>query len=154
MSIPGIPEISYPSDMKAAVERLRQDTLAMDTAVQACGAVDATTRAQWGDFYVSVMDLTAANANPSVLDMTGSLMGRVVSMAQQLQSWQTKLPTTCSLPPVGNPNSTLAALQPTLDTVKQVAQYAAIGAVALSLAWGVSKVVEVLPHPLFGKGSR
>lgn len=149
MSIPGIPEISYPSDMKAMVERLRQDTLAMDAAIQACGAVDMNTRAQWGDFYVSVMDFTAANADPGILDMTSSLTGRIVGYAEQLKGWRKNLGAACNLPPIGEQTSLLATVQPALDTVKQIVQYAAIGAAVLGGAYAVGKVVELLPHPLF-----
>lgn len=151
----GLPVINFPSDMKAAVDRLAQTARGTDEGVRACGALDLATRAAWGDFYIGLTDFTNANANPGLLDLTSTLMGRLQSYGTQLFDWQQKLGGTCKLgAPPFNPNppaGAASAAQNALDTVASIAKWGAIAAIVVGSAVVVGKAIELVPHKQLAK---
>lgn len=138
---PGIPSIDFPSDIKDAIHRLEQTARSTDEGVRACGQLDTATRAAWGDFLIGLLDFTKANANPGILDMTGSLMDRLQGYGRQLFEWQQKIHNTCPNTIVFNPGG--GAPGQTLSTLATIAQWGAVAALAIGGAYAVGKLVEV-----------
>jgi hypothetical protein len=166
MSIPGFPQIQFPSDFKAAVEQLQESAVGTDNSVRQCAAIDQGTRASWGDFYIGLLDFTKANANPGVLDMVGSLLQRLNSYQLQLYAWQTKLcgapakPATDSTPAtpavLGLCQCTLPPLPPApprqpspgsqaVDGIVSVLKWATIAGATIGGIYVVGKAIALIP---------
>jgi hypothetical protein len=150
MSIPGFPEIQFPSDMKLAVQQLQESARGTDDSVRQCAAIDMGTRASWGDFYIGLLDFTKAHADPTALDMVGDLVQRANSYQLQLFAWQKKIGASCALtlpplppaPPKQQSPGSAAA-----DAIVSVFKWATIAGATIGGAYVVGKAISLIPPP-------
>lgn len=136
----------YPSTVTDATNRLDAAVKAVDLTVQNCSALDTAMRASWGSFYVAVTDFVRSwdPSFPSGYFGLGSRMDQVDSYGQALSDWQKRLQSSCALTsPVFDPKPP----QDSSSDWSKIAQYAALGAAAISTAYVVGKVVEFIPKP-------
>ena len=130
MSIFG-PLVVTGDDVRTAQARLLATAQGVDNDVQNCGSLDAVTRADWGLFYITVVD--AVKQGPgwwADMDQTSALQAT-------LYGWQQKLGKVCALSiPVVDPNAPSAET----STVMQLARYATIAAVVVGGAYVVGQV--------------
>jgi hypothetical protein len=92
-----------------------------------------------------VVDLVKAGSS---FLTAGADMDQTQSMRAELVKWQQKIGAVCAL---SLPIYDVQALTPAESAWMQLARYATVGAVVVGGAYAIGKVVEVLPHPLFGK---
>jgi hypothetical protein len=146
-----MPHIIFPSDIVAMQARLLAAAAGTDQSVQACPALDAPTRASWNYFYAAVQKFCALTpvylfptGETDVL-ATGSLMDQAEAYEDEVFAWQHRLAEHCTLTvPLFDPN---AASKGQGDQVVSVFKYIAIAAGFVATAYGVAKIVELIPHP-------
>jgi hypothetical protein len=132
-------------DVRLAQARLLANAQGTDASVQQCGALDATTRAAWGLFYVSVVDTVTKGPG---FWTAGADMDATQALAVSLYAWQQKIGATCQLAlPAVDPN----APSPETNAFMQLARYGMIVVTVVGGAYVVGKVVEVLP---LGRGRK
>lgn len=125
-----LPTWIYPSTVDDEKTRLRAALLGTQSNVDACTALDATTRQAWSDFYAAASSF--ANESTSYFGL-GSQMDQAQSYGYQLCQWQETIAKVCTLStPEYNPSqegqaSGNAAIA---NAVKWVAVAAIVGAVA------------------------
>lgn len=142
MSLIG-PIIRSTEGVKAARDRLLAEAMSVDQDVQKCGALDQNTRASWGLFYTSVVDLARQDV-PFI--GTDQFLTKVETADTDLQQWQTQLGKVCALSApifVRNPPD------PSVAALLQGMQYAVVLAGVIGAAYTVSKLVELaelIPH--------
>jgi hypothetical protein len=136
------PLIVTDSDVRLSQAQLLDAAKTLDSAVQTCGGLDATTRANWGLFYISVNDAVAKGPGWWA-DMT-----QTQALWTQLYTYQQTICAVCQCPILtADPNKP----DPATATVLQLARYVMIATVAVGGAYAVGKIAEVLP---LGKGRR
>ena len=135
------PLIVTDSDVRLSQARLLAACKTLDGAVQNCGGLDATTRANWGLFYISVHDAVAKGPGWWA-DMTQTNL-----LWSQFSAFQQTVCAACQCPILApDPNK----LDPADSAVLQLARYMMIGTVIIGGAYVVG---QVAPAFVGGKGS-
>lgn len=137
-----LPVIWTSGDIDALKKRLKAAAKGTDETVQTCAAVGDAMRASWGQWYAAVLDWTN---EPTGFFTTGSQANRGEAYEDELYAWQLKLQSTgCTLTvPAFNP-------QPAEPPGSSIVKWGAIAVVAVAGAYGVSKLVAVLPKIRLG----
>lgn len=132
-----LPHIIWPSTAKAAEAELLAEASAWNTSVQA--SCDATTKASWAPFYSALVAFTSTD--PGIWGL-GGFMDRVQSWEDALYQWELFLQTKCpgGTAPVINP----APPEPP-SPWPDVLKWGAIAVGAVAVAYGVGKVVTLIP---------
>lgn len=144
-----LPSIYLPSDQRTLQAQLLSDAKATDDSVRSCAALDQSTRASWGLFYVQVVQF--ASQDPGTI-FFGSKVDRAQTLQQGLYAWQLKLAKVCALTlPTVNPSTTPSGNQtppsPTLSTVENIIRWTAIGIAAAGGAYVIGKGLSLIPAP-------
>ena len=122
-------------DLKA---KLRESLTSTDIGVQACSALDDTTRAEWGLFYAAAM--TWAQSDTSIW-LLGSQADEGQNFQDELYCRQQTIAAAGCTVPQDNPASPPPL--PSGDQVKQILQTVAVIAGVVAGAYVVGKVTEV-----------
>lgn len=133
-------------DVKRVQSQLLAAANATDLSLQTCQNLDVGSRAAWGAYLISVRDFAGQDVG---FFNSGQMAVSAEKLADQFCTWQTQLAKSCTVPPE---NTTLCGAPGanTTSSVLTLAKYGMIVAVAIGGAYALGKVVEVLPHPLFG----
>jgi len=141
-SCPGIlPCIIYPSTAKAAASELLANVEGTNASVVACAGLDDTTRSNWTTFYSTVKPFL--QEDPGLWGL-GTRMDRIASYAEDLYAWQQQLSQkTCAVSvPVVDPT----AIPPETSQLLNLAHWGLYAVVAVAGAYGIGKVIEILPR--------
>lgn len=129
------------SDIQALQANLLGTLTAVNTAVDACTALDATTKSEWESWYAGAYGFATTDA--AWLN-TGTQADLGQKYQAELFAWQQKLSTTCSIAvPAVNPTPK----GPDLTGATAALRYGAIIAGFLGSAYIVGKVMEYVPKP-------
>jgi hypothetical protein len=146
-----LPHLVFPADIIAVQQRLLAAAQGTDESVKACATLDTPTRASWNHFFAAVQQFCALvpvvllPTGVNEVATTGALMDQAEAYEDELFAWQHRLALTCTLTvPLFDPN---AASKGQGDQVVSVFKYVAIAAGFVATAYGVAKLVELIPHP-------
>jgi hypothetical protein len=137
------PIIVSTEGVKAARDRLLAEAMSVDSDVQKCGALDANTRASWGLFYTTIVDLARQDV-PFI--GTDQFSVKVKDADAALQQWQVQLGSVCAL---SAPILVRTAPDPSVSALLQGMQYVVVAAGIIGAAYSVGKLVELaelIPH--------
>lgn len=137
-----LPCLIYPSTAKAAADELLAHVENTNRDVTACAGLDDTTRANWGTYYATVKPFL--QESPGAFGL-GTRMDRIASYADDLYDWQLQLKgRSCATTlPIADPN----AVPPETNQLINLAHWGLYTVIAVAGAYGISKVVEVIPKP-------
>lgn len=135
-----LPCIIYPSTAKAAAAELLAGIQGTNNDVSACTTLDATTLTNWALFYNTAVPFL--QESPGVFGL-GTRMDRIASYAEDLYNWQNQLKQKgCGVTvPSTDPN----AVAPETGQLLNLAHWGAYAVIAVAVAYGIGKAVEVLP---------
>jgi hypothetical protein len=129
------------SDIQDLQKNLGATLAATKIAIDACTALDATTRAQWEAWYAGASDFVSSDA---AWVNTGTQADQGQKYQAELYAWQQKLSKTCAIAvPAIDPN----ANKPDLSGLGEALRYGAIIAGFLGTAYIVGKAAEFIPKP-------
>jgi hypothetical protein len=128
-----------PADVAAKQARLLARAQVTDADIQKCGALDQGTRAAWGVFYTSIIDLV--NTGPTFWGAGGE-MDQTETAERELLKYQETLKGTCALSvPPFDPSTQ----NPETAALLQLARYAVVIAGVAGTAYVIGQIVSVLP---------
>jgi hypothetical protein len=129
--------------VRAAKDRLLATAMSVDQSVQECGALDQSTRDNWGVFYTSVRDLTRQDVPFWGTDQFYEQVSLYESqLTDPVSGWITRLKTACNM---NLPIFNLHPVDPEVANFLQLARYAMVIAGVAGSAYVVGQIVSVLP---------
>jgi hypothetical protein len=133
------------SDVKDLKTRLQAAAGGTDVSVQNCVSIGDTDRAAWGQFYSAVLSYVREPPHFFQSISAATLLNQGEAYEDELAAWQDKLEIGgCALStPKYDPG---AQQNKQLDALVQLARWGSIALVAIGGAYGIAKLVEVLPH--------
>lgn len=137
-----LPSIIYPSTAKAAADKLLASLEGTQNTAAACTSLDAATAASWATFYATAKAFLSEA--PGIFGL-GTRMDRIEAYAAELFAWQTLLSSKqCAL---SVPSVDPKELAPDTKAWVSALQWGVVAVVAVAGAYGIGKVVEILPKP-------
>jgi hypothetical protein len=139
MGLGAIPFVHGPAEIRGLQEQLKSQTLIIDMAVRSCAALDQTTRAGWGAFYVQAQD--ASTEPVDLVDMLHltTQFERYTAMLAESEGWIVTLTQRgCYIPVVAAPKSG------PFDALEKVLAAAGGAAVTIGLVYGGIKLADVI----------
>lgn len=134
-----LPTWIYPSTVDDEKTRLRAAILGTQANVDACTALDATTRQAWTDFATAASGF--ANESTSYFGL-GSQMDQAQAYGYQLCQWQETIAKSCTLSvPEYNPSQDAQATGN--QAIATALKWTAVAAIAVGAAYALSPAVRV-----------
>lgn len=142
-----LPSIILPADIEAVQARLKASADGTNESVKACAALDAPTKASWSFFYAAVSAYCAVPIH-WYANTTGSLYERGLDYEAELLQYQELIQGKgCQL------TVPLHDVTPPPPPAVDFAKWIAIGVTAAAGAYGLSKLVEIIPALRKGKSA-